>query len=419
MARVLLLLPTSSYRADAFLEAAKKLSVEAAVASDRCHKLAEIWPARDDLPIHLSLALDFQDPEGAAGEIARAAVEKRFDAIIPTSDETAVIAALAARKLGLRGSSPEATYAARNKRVMREKLQAAGVPCPRFEAFPVEVDPRAITPACGFPCVVKPLLLSGSRGVIRAEDRAIFVAAFERVAKLVRRPDVAPGEDPARGQILVEEYVPGVEVALEGIVEDGVLRTLAIFDKPDPLEGPFFEETIYVTPSRHGRGLQEAIARTASDAAAALGLREGPIHAELRISDGKPIVIEIAARSIGGLCSRTLRFSLDRSLEQVVLARALGLDGESPVTRGASGVMMIPIPRGGVLAGVSGEARARAVPGIEELAITTRIGEKLVPLPEGASYLGFIFARADRPDLVEAALRQSHACLSFTVAGLL
>jgi biotin carboxylase len=423
VARVLLLLPTTSYRWDDFLAGARALEVEAAVASDRCHVLAEAWPADAGLSPERSLAIDLRDPEAAAGAICEAARAAPFDAIVPTSDDTAVVAAIAARRLGLAGNAPEAAYAARNKRVMREKLRAASVPCPDFVVRALDAPPEP--PPFGFPCVVKPLLLSASRGVMRADDPRSLADACARLARLLARPDLAQADaDPARLQILIERFVAGPEVALEGLLAAGALETLALFDKPDPLDGPFFEETIYVTPSRLPASVQAAIGEVTARAARAIGLSEGPVHAELRLAPEGPQVIEVAARSIGGLCARTLRFSLGGrgavSLEELVIARALGRATHAAERRaGAAGVMMIPIPRGGVLKEVRGLERARAVPGIVEAAVTARAGETLVPLPEGASYLGFLFARGESPEEVEAALRAAHRRLDFEVAPLL
>ena len=214
----------------------------------------------------------------------------------------------------------------------------------------------------------------------------------------------------------MERFIPGVEVALEGLLNHGELNTLALFDKPDPLDGPFFEETIYVTPSRLPAETQRAIQVCAARAATALGLRDGPVHAELRLDAEGPLMLEIAARSIGGLCSRTLRFGTGLTLEEIILRHALGLPIESLEREGrAAGVMMIPIPRAGTLEGVEGLDEARAVPLIEDLTISAHTGEELVPLPEGHRYLGFIFSRADTPAQAEAALRQAHACLSFVI----
>jgi biotin carboxylase len=276
-------------------------------------------------------------------------------------------------------------------------------------------DPVVEARRTAFPCVVKPLMLSASRGVIRADDEAQFVGAVRRLERILRTPEAAADGEAAR-QVLVEGFIPGREVALEGLLAKGDLHVLALFDKPDPLDGPFFEETIYVTPSRLPSTVQAEIAACTARAAQALGLRDGPVHAELRVNRHGPSVIEIAARSIGGLCSRTLRFGTGLSLEELILHQALGMEIPSlERERRAVGVMMLPIPRTGVLKEVRGQAKARAVPGIDEITITAHPGQDLVPLPEGASYPGFIFAGAESPERVEAALREAHRRLEFVV----
>ncbi|HYS77465.1 MAG TPA: ATP-grasp domain-containing protein, partial [Candidatus Dormibacteraeota bacterium] len=293
---------------------------------------------------------------------------------------------------------------------------AARVQTPRYSVMTLDHDPGAGALKQGFPVVLKPTFLAASRGVIRADSPEQFVAAFRRIDALLRDPDLLDKGGDAARLILVEEFVPGVEVAVEGLLIGGRLKVLALFDKPDPLDGPFFEETIYVTPSRLAAGVQEAIAATTASAAHAVGLREGPIHAELRVNDRGPWLIELAARSIGGLCSRTLRFGTGLSLEEVILMHALGRDVQQVQREPRpAGVMMIPIPRGGILRGVSGLAAAGRVPGIDDITISATIGKPLVPLPEGSSYLGFIFARAGSPALVEAALREAHRRMTFDI----
>jgi len=326
-----------------------------------------------------------------------------------------VVAAAISERLGLKANSLPAAAAARDKLTMRRSLASAGVPVPRFRLVELADDPAEHAEAVEYPCVLKPLTLSASRGVIRANDAREFVAAFRRISAILEQGDAAPvGE--ARRALLVEEFVPGREVALEGLLVGGTLHVLALFDKPDPLDGPFFEETIYVTPSRLPGPLQDRIAAVARDACSALGLTEGPIHAELRINDRGPFVLEVAARSIGGLCARTLRFGTGLSLEELILCHALGRPLESlERERRAAGVMMIPIPRGGRLVGVRGAEEAAAVDAIEEVAITMHPGQEVVPLPEGWQYLGFIFARAETSAAVEGALREAHARLHFEI----
>ncbi len=420
--RVLVLSSTTSYRTEDFLRAAARLGIEVVLGTNRCHELAELWPRE---AFGGSVPIEFRDEAEAAERIVREAQRAPFDAIVATDDPTADIAARAAERLGLRGNSVGAATTARNKRRMREALRSAGVACPRFTVLAESDEPASAWRALAadgwrFPVVIKPLLCSASRGVIRADDEEGFRAAWRRLGALLQTPALRAVEDPDGHRVLVESFVDGAEVALEGILCDGVLTPLALFDKPDPLDGPFFEETIYVTPSRHPAALQRDVERETARACAAIGLRHGPVHAELRLSPDGPLVIEVAARSIGGLCARTLRFGLGAaSLEELVIRSALGRELGSLERRGAAGVMMIPIPTGGVLGEVRGVEAARAQALVEDVQVTARAGEVLVPLPEGAAYLGFIFARGEEPGAVEAALRQAHECLAFEVTPLL
>ena len=409
MDRLLLLLPTTTYRTEDFLLAARTLGVDIVCASEK----PSTFEAH--APDHL-VTLDFGDPDAAAARVAELAARQPLSAVVGVDDLTTVAAAAIAERLGLRSSAVAAVAAARDKYQMRQCLAAAGLPIPRFRRIALKDDPFLAARGVAFPCVLKPLALSASRGVIRANTVDQFTAAVRRIAALLHRADVDAGGDAAR-YLLAEEYVPGVEVALEGLLVGGTLSTLALFDKPDPLEGPFFEETIYVTPSRLPTAVQRAIEEVTAAACAALGLDEGPVHAELRVNDAGPWVLEVAARSIGGLCSRTLRFGTGMTLEEIILRHALGWSIASLTReRRPAGVMMIPIPRAGRLTAVGGTAAAAAVAGIEEVTITAHIGQQLVPLPEGWQYLGFVFARADTPDTVEAALRDAHARLTFEIS---
>jgi hypothetical protein len=271
---------------------------------------------------------------------------------------------------------------------------------PEFRMMPLaDISPAGVR----LPCVLKPLDLSGSRGVIRANTANEFCDAAARIARM---------QD---GDLLVEDYIPGREFALEGVVTAGKLQTLAIFDKPDPLEGPFFEETIYITPSREPQEVQHQIHATAQVAVTALGLTDGPVHAEMRVNGQGVWILEAAARPIGGLCARVVRFNAPLgTLERLLLRHALGEDVSSAaLAPGSHGVMMIPIPRAGVYRGVSGVEDARQVPGIEDIVITAKEGQELLPLPEGATYLGFLFFRAPSGDLVLNGLREVHQRLKF------
>ncbi|HSB41558.1 MAG TPA: ATP-grasp domain-containing protein [Methylomirabilota bacterium] len=410
--RLLLLIPTTSYRTEDFVEAARALDVDLVVAADRPNVMA------GEFPDHL-LTLPFNDATTAAREMQAYAARRPLDAVVPVDDATTVVASAIGEVLGLRVNPMAAAQATRDKRVMRERLARAGVPQPSYTTVAVGEDPLAAAARMSYPCVLKPLGLSASRGVIRADDARGFVAAFERIRAILDAPDVAELGG-VTDTILVEGFVPGAEVALEGLLEDGALRPLALFDKPDPLDGPFFEETIYVTPSRLPEGTQAAVAEVAARAARALGLSDGAVHAELRLRPTaaglEPVVLEIAARSIGGLCGRTLRFGTGMSLEELILRRALGRAVPSfERERAAAAVLMIPIPRGGVLEEVRGLDEARAVPRIEDVTISILKGQEVVPLPEGSRYLGFIFSRAATPGEAEAALREAHRHLEFVI----
>lgn len=409
MERLLLLLPTRTYRTEAFVEAATALGVDLVCASERPSTLEALAP--DTL-----LTLDFADPAGAAGTVERYAAGRPIQAVVGVDDAVTEVAAAIAARLGLRANSVASAAATRNKRVMRERLATAGIQQPGFMRVPLDGDPAAWAARVRYPCVVKPLGLSASRGVMRADDAGQFVAAVRRLEGILRRPDVTAEGEGAEA-ILIEDFVPGFEVALEGLLTEGALAVLALFDKPDPLDGPFFEETIYVTPSRLPVETQARIGSATAAACRALGLTDGPVHAELRINGAGPWVLEIAARSIGGLCSRALRFGTGMSLEELILRHALGWPLPSTAREGrAAGVMMIPIPRAGRLGTVGGVDAARAVPGVEDVVISAHNGQELIPLPEGWQYLGFIFARDERPAGVEWALREAHRRLSFEIA---
>ena len=409
--RLLLLLPTATYRTAAFVEAARRLGVVLTVASERPSTFQDANPGG-------LVTLDLSEPDRAAAQARAFAREHPLQGVVGVDDDTAVVAAAIATALGLRGNDVAAARAARDKHEQRTSLATAGVPVPHFRLFPVDEDPRRLAAGVPYPCVLKPLRLAASRGVIRADTPEDFVAAFERVKRILEQAGCATRS------ILVEDFVPGREYALEGLLLAGELRVLALFDKPDPLDGPYFEETIYVTPSRLPPEEQRAVAACAGRAAAALGLREGPVHAELRVNGSGPWLIELAARPIGGRCSRALRFGTGgsglgtwASLEEIIVRHALGMQIPSLERESqASGVMMIPVPGAGVLREVRGVDEARGLPLVEEVVITAHPDQELVPWPEGARYPGFIFARGDTPEAVEAALRAAHRRLQFVIA---
>lgn len=429
--RIILLIGGRTYRAESFVHAAEKLGLDVVKGIDLPQDLAQFYKP--------TLPLEFRNAKTSADQVVAYAKQNPVRAIISPDDDATVIAALAADELDLTGNSPDAAYAAKNKALMRGRLANTRVPQPNFALFALDSDPNEIATHVNYPCVVKPILLSASQGVIRANHEQEFVQAWNTTKEIVLRfqPSLplreygaksakilceSNGEAELRergeGSILVEDYIPGAEVALEGILSGGQLKTLALFDKPDPLEGPYFEETIYVTPSRLPGATQEAVFETAARACAAIGLRDGPIHAELRVNTAGAFVIEVAGRSIGGLCAKTLRFGADGiSLEELILRHALGED-IAPIERErrASGVMMIPIPEAGLLKKVEGVDDARAVPLVEEIIISISENHPLTKLPYGNQYLGFIFARGDTPLRVEAALRAAHGKLHFEIA---
>jgi formate-dependent phosphoribosylglycinamide formyltransferase (GAR transformylase) len=303
---------------------------------------------------------------------------------------------------------------------MREVFRDAGLQVPWFRTVSLHPLPEPALLGMAYPCVLKPLSRSASQGVIRANNREDFLSASRRIQALLHSPEIRAGREDNSDQIVVEGYIPGAEVAVEGLLSDGELRVLAIFDKPDPLEGPFFEETIYTTPSRWPEAQQRQIEKCAADAVRALGLTQGPVHAEFRINENGVCPLEVAPRPIGGLCARALRFQSSATdeaigLEELLLRHAVGLSiNEWRRERSASGVMMIPVPTSGILEMVEGEQAARSTSGVTELYITARLHDYVTAWPEGSSYLGFLFAKADNAGQVEDVLRLAHSKLRFT-----
>ncbi len=411
-----------------------KMDVEVTIGSEKPNTLAKLNPTA-------LLTLSLHDPQQAACEVMRFAAKYPIAAVVAVDDQVTVAAAAIGHALSLRQNSVESVLAAGNKHRMRHLFQQAGVPSPSFQLCRLDDNAEIVAGQLRYPCVVKPLSLSGSRGVIRVDNEREFVRAVGRLARILQKESgmrnaecggaledtdsscrsARQGDQSssAMSHFLVEDFIGGPEVALEGLLSRGQLRVLALFDKPDPLDGPFFEETIYVTPSHLPTFVQEQITRCTSDAVRALGLSEGPIHAELRLGTDGPSVIEVNARSIGGQCSRMLKFGTGISLEELIIRHALDGDLESHVReRQPAGVMMIPIPRAGQLSEVHGLHDAESVDGIERVTISSYVGQKMVPLPEGSIYLGFIIARTTSVEAVEAALRKSHAKLRFVIEPL-
>ncbi|MGI9046710.1 MAG: ATP-grasp domain-containing protein [Burkholderiales bacterium] len=407
MRRVLLLLPTTSYRNAAFLAAGKALDVEIVACADYCHRLAPSW----GLPA--TLAVPFDRPQNAAATVLRILAgadgfaRRKLDAVLAVDDAGLELGSLLNQHLGLPGNQLEAVRRLRDKLHFRELLRAHAFNCPPFVHLPDGETARP--PTLPFPLVVKPRRLSASRGVIRADNDDEFTRAIERAREIQRLGD----RDAADLGLIVEAFIPGREYALEGLLTQGRLRVLAQFDKPDALDGPFFEETLYVTPSRLSSALQHQIADEVQRACRIADITTGPIHAEMRVNRDGIWLLEIAARSIGGLCSDVLRHALGMSLEELILRHALGLPLSQARPGGASGVMMLPIAKRGIFRGARNVETALNISGISAIQITAQINQLLVPLPEGASYLGFIFAHAATADAVEAALRSAHKALAF------
>ena len=413
MRRVLLIAATTGYQIRAFGETADRLGVELVFATDRCHQLDDPW--RDG-----AISVRFHDEVAFLAALGQVARDRPVRGVLAVGDRPAVFAALACEALGLKGHPPAAARASGNKVETRRRFAAAGLLCPAFSEVMLDSEIDALDPALEFPCVVKPLAMSGSRGVIRADDPESLNAALDRVRRLLERADIRGRRDPSDDRVVVETFIPGREYAVEGVVEDGTLRVLAVFDKPDPFNGPFFEETIYVTPSVRPTDEQRQIVQAVADAVAALGLRHGPIHAECRVNGAGVFVLEVAARPIGGRCASALRFQgpggVELPLEGLLLRHALG-ESVTAYRRetDASAVMMVPIPRAGIYRRTDGVDVARAVPGIVDVVMTAKPDQRLEPLPEGASYLGFIFARCGRSAEAVTALRLAHARLSVVV----
>ena len=411
---ILLFASKLGYQTRSFDAAARRLGVRLVFVTDRCHELSNPWG--DD-----ALAVRFDAPEHAAGRALQEFRKRHFDGVIALGDRPTIAAAYTARGLGLAANHPVAAEACHNKLRMREVFRDAGLPSPWFRAFALSPEPEPALLGIKYPCVIKPMSLSASQGVMRADNRDDFLAAICRLKHLFERPELRSQREVDFSQALVEDFIPGEEVAVEGILHDGAFKLLAIFDKPDPLKGPFFEETIYVTPSRLAAQQQEAIRRSAENAARAIGLSHGPAHAEFRINAHGVWPVEIAPRPIGGLCARSLEFcSADHlhliSLEELILRHAIGEDISGWQREElASGVMMVPVPASGMLESVNGIEDAKHVRGVTEIEITARICDPILAWPEGSSYLGFIFAKAETAKGVEDALRSAHSRLRFNI----
>ena len=408
MKRLLLLLPTTGYRNDDFLDAAKNLNVEIITAANYCHQLAPLWGISPIQSVHFDL------PEVAVKQVL-AALGREPDAVLAVDDSGLELAALLREQLHLPGNLPAAVRVTRDKLAFRRLLQSGGLNCPDFYHLGNDSRTPALQAPCQFPVVVKARRLSSSRGVIRTDTPQ----AFREAVQWVQRIQVKADRDAAQLGLVVESFIPGREYALEGLLQAGGLRVLALFDKPDPLDGPYFEETLYITPSRLSQEKQDEIRQTVQHVCELAGLSSGPIHAEMRLNERGIWLLEIAARSIGGLCGRMLRHTLGMSLEELILRHALSLPLPQAELDDAAGVMMIPIPRHGIFLGVRHLEDAMNIADISDIQITAHLGQTVAPPPEGASYLGFIFARGISPDAVDSALRQAHQRLVFDIHSVI
>ncbi|MGC2192856.1 MAG: ATP-grasp domain-containing protein [Candidatus Dormiibacterota bacterium] len=402
--RVLLILPTRTYRAAAFLTAARRLKLEVVVAAEEGSTLSHLHPDQE-------LVIDLDDPLAAAQVVAERAGNRQIDAVVPVDDAAVLAAAQIAERLGLRGSPVQAVAATRNKLAMRECLQTGAVDQLRWWLWPGGADPGPVE----FPAVIKPLDQAASRGVIRVDDRSQLLRAGQRIRRGLSADPGCPTA-PDATPLLVEEFVAGPEVALEGLLMDGALRVLAVYDKPDPLDGPFFEETIYTVPSELPADRLNQVSTAVQRATRAIGLTDGSVHAELRLGRQMPCLIDLASRSIGGRCSAVLHFQSGRSLEEIVLLAALGEGpGDLALEEGTCGVMMMPIPRAGTLLSVDGRERALELPGVDGVELTVPLGGRLLPLPEGDRYLGFIFAHGQDAQTVSSRLRAAYRDLRISI----
>ncbi len=412
--RVLLFASKLGYQTRAFNSVAERLGVELVFVTDRCHRLEDPWQ-------DLAIPARFENPEAAAASVIDSQRNLQVDGILALGDRATLTAAHVARQLAIPFHHPLSVGACRNKLRMREVFRDAGLPVPQFRAVPIDPLPDPSLLRISYPCVLKPLSLSASQGVARANNRDEFFRAAGRLKHLLESPEIRATREPRLDRILVEDYLPGREVATEGLITDGELRILAIFDKPDALEGPFFEETIYITPSRLPVDVQRSIESSFRNAAAALGLTNGPVHGEFRINDAGIWTIEIAPRPIGGMCAQALRFQLSGKqppigLEELLLRHSLRMPGTEALREPeASAVMMIPVPRSGTYERLDGLEAAREIPLITGIQITVRVHDYIVAWPEGSSYLGFIFARGANPVAVEEAIRAAHAKLHFSL----
>ncbi len=406
----LLLLPKDGYRGDDFLLAAKALDIKVIVARNLCQKLADNWR------LDALLSIPFKDPAKAAKLVQQELADQTPQVVIGIDDQGVEAAAAIANALHIKSNSPLAVEMLHDKYRFRKLQQQLGLPVPEFS--PVQISGHRVSrnQPFKFPCVVKPTRLSGSLGVIRVDAAAELDEVMTRVSHIIDHSAM----DTSGINLLLEQYLEGSEHALEAIIEKGELRTLAIFDKPDPLEGPYFEETIYATPSRLPQDIQKEFQRQVQLICRQAGIMDGPVHAEARIHDDTVTLLEAAPRSIGGSCGKVLRHALGMSLEELILRHALGetlpaINGTGP----AAGVMMLPVPAAGIFNAIDGVEEAQTISGIDAVEVSARSGDRVLPLPDESIYLGFVFASGESPELVVSALRKARDCLQIRIKPIL
>ena len=407
--RVLILLAKTTYRAKSFMEAGRKLGLEISVGSNHQQSLSELVPGS-------SLLLDPDDIITSVKGIVEFNSRYELSGVVAAEDDFAILAAAAAETIGLVQHSLKGVSAVRNKGSMRERLAGKEGHAIWFQSCDLSEDINSILETTRFPCVVKPVSLSGSRGVTRCNNSEEFMIAWTRLKKILASEGLGKGSDESLGEVVIEEYLEGREVAVEGIMDEGRLMLIGILDKPDPMEGPFFEETILITPSRLSALLQNKLMERTEQIAVSLGLENGPIHAEFRVKREEINLLEIAPRSIGGYCSRIFRFQPESTLEELILRHSLGRQVDHYRSQGGSeGVFMLPVPKEGKLHNVFGIEEARSVKGIKDVEITLPTGAQVLPLPDGNQYLGFLFAKGKNPEFVESALREAFSILSVEI----
>ena len=350
-------------------------------------------------------------PRARPSRSRRRRARRPIRGIVPASDPTAVIAALAAERLGLPHNPPAAARRAANKLAMRDGAPRRGRAGPaRSGSFPVDGDPSAAGRAeVGVPVRPEAAHLLGEprrHPRRRSGRRSSPPGGASRSSSTTPPPSGARARRTAPGRSWSRPSSPARRSRVEGLLRGGRLEVLAVFDKPDPLDGPFFEETIYVTPvappARRSSPRVEAVDRRGRRARS--GSSRGRSTPSCASRPDGPVVLEIAARSIGGLCSRTLRFGAGLSLEEVLVAHAMGLPLDAAPPRGARlrrDDAPHPAPRRAARRPRRRGARGPS-PGVEDVVITVPEGREVVPLPEGDSYLGFLFAHGETPAAVEA-----------------